>query len=310
MDEGRSPSYRMFDVAVPGGTLHGAIWGGRGPVVLCAHGLTANHTEFQALAEQLGGEVQLVAPDLRGRGRSNAIGGPWGVTAHAADLVAVLDHLDIGRADVLVGHSMGAFVAAVTAADFPDRVGTVLMVDGGLPLANFAFLRHLPFSEWLSERLVRKILGPSLARLDMTFESREAYAAFWKKHPAFAGDDWSRYADQYIDYDLEGTPPALRSSTRKDALWQDVRTQLVEDVVPKALGQIRCPVRFLRAERGILNDKPLYTEQRLAKTGGKINGFSARTVPGVNHFTILMSERGARTAAEEVRALLGSGAAA
>lgn len=310
MDARTKPDYHCMDIPVQGGSLRVATWGSRGPVVLCSHGLTANHTEFQALADHLGPDFQLVAPDHRGRGHSAGITGPWGMAAHADDLVAVLDHLKIPRVDLLLGHSMGGFVAAVTAARHPARIARLMFVDGGIPIANFSFLRHLPFSGWLTEKLVRKILGPSLARLDMTFESPQAYTAFWKKHPAFSGDQWSAYVDQYIAYDLVGQPPAMRSSTSKEALWQDVRTQLVENLVPQSLSQLRAPVRFLRAAHGILDATPLYDLKKLAAGAAKVRQFSSRTLEGVNHFTILISETGARLVADEVRGQLGNPAPA
>ena len=54
--------------------------------------------------------VRLIAPDLRGRGRSNTLPGPFGMTRHADDMAAVLDFLGVPRA-VVVGHSMGGFVS-------------------------------------------------------------------------------------------------------------------------------------------------------------------------------------------------------
>lgn len=300
----KSPTpQKSFTVGVEGGSLHGRIWGDRGPVVLCLHGITANHTEFAFLAAQLGGECRIVAPDLRGRGRSNAIAGPWGMAVHAADMAAVLDHLAIPQADLVLGHSMGGFVAAVLAAQHPERVGKVLMVDGGVPLFRAGFITWMPFSEWIIERIVKKILGPSLARLDMTFASREDYLAFWRRHPSLARD-WSPLIEAYLEYDLEGEAPSLRASTRKQALMRDVRTQLIEDLVPRSLAQIRAPVRFLRAAHGILGPKPLYDERKLVRAAASIARFSHVTVPDVNHFTILMSAHGARAVAEEVRQLL------
>jgi lipase len=295
-------SVKTIDVPVPGGRLRVAQWGDKGPVVFCVHGITANHTEFQWLADQLK-DCRLIAPDLRGRARSNGIEGPWGMAAHAADVVAVMDHLGIAQADVLLGHSMGGFVAAVAAAQYPDRFKRVLMADGGIPLFNIAFIAYLPFADWLIERLTHRILGPSLERLDMTFESREAYRAFWRRHPALV-DDWHAYVEAYIDYDLDGTAPSLKPSTRKGALLRDVRTQLVEDLVPRSLQAIRCPVRFLRAPRGVMNGPALYDERKLARAARGIAQFSCATVPDVNHFTLLLSERGARAVAAEVRALL------
>jgi lipase len=299
-----SQTLKTIDVPVSGGSLRVALWGDRGPVVFCVHGITANHTEFLWLAEQLK-DCRLIAPDLRGRGRSNAIAGPWGMAAHAADVVAVMDHLGIAKADVLLGHSMGGFVAAVAAAQYPQRFGRVLMADGGIPLFNLSFIARLPFADWLIERITHKILGPSLERLDMSFESKEAYRAFWRRHPALAAN-WDARVEAYVDYDLEGTAPALRASTRKEALLLDVRTQLIEDLVPRSLKAIRCPVRFLRAPRGLMDAKALYDERKLARAAQGMASFSSTTIDDVNHFTILLSERGAKVVAAEVRSMLGA----
>lgn len=300
----REKSYRAIEVPVTGGRLTVGLWGERGPAVVCAHGITANHTEFQAVADALGPDVRLIAPDLRGRGRSNGIDGPWGMAAHGDDLVSVMDHLEVPRAEVLLGHSMGGFVAAVAAARHPDRFGRVLMVDGGVPLMKAAFIGYLPFSGFIIEKLVQRIIGPSLTRLDMTFPSRDAYREFWRAHPALAAD-WSAYVERYVDYDLEGAPPRLKPSTRKDALLRDVRTQLIEDLVPTSLRQIRCPVRFLAAERGLMNElTPLYPDDKLARHAAGIAQFSSARVPGVNHFTIVISERGGRGVAAEIRQLM------
>ena len=296
--------YRTVDVPVQGGSLRVGVWGTGGPVVLCAHGVTANHAQFLLFAERLGASVRLIAPDLRGRGRSNRIAGPWGMAAHAADMVAVLDHFKLPKADVLLGHSMGGFVAAVAAAQYPDRFGRVVLVDGGVPLMSAAFIAWLPFSSFIIERIVKMFIGPSLTRLEMTFESREAYRNFWRPHPALA-QDWSPQIEAYLDYDLEGEPPALRPSTNKAALLLDARTQLIEDLVARSLKQIRCPVRFLRAPRGLTNAAPLYREDKLARGTAGIANYSCRTLEDVNHFTIMLSERGARAVAEEVRKLLG-----
>jgi lipase len=290
-------SYRTFDVAVEGGTLHVGLWGTGDPVVLGSHGITGSHVSLQALADQLGEGVRFVAPDHRGRGRSRSVTGPWSMRAHAADLVAVLDHLGIERADVLLGHSMGGFVSAVTTAEHGERIGSVVMVDGGLPPFD-----ALP--EGLStEQLIRAVIGPAMERLDMTFESREAYYDFWRGHPALQGN-WSPYVERYLDYDLFGEPPCLRPTTRKEAVLGDTESQLVDDVVPRSLAAMHGPVRFLRAPRGILNDAPLYAEERIETWAGRIDRFTWTTIPDVNHYTILLSERGAKAVAEEVRGLL------
>ncbi|MEZ4380827.1 MAG: alpha/beta fold hydrolase [Nannocystaceae bacterium] len=299
----KNTAYSVEAVAVEGGALAVARWGRRGPVILAIHGLTASHREFVALADALGEDVQIIAPDLRGRGRSNGVPGPWGMRAHAADMVAVLRHFDVARADVVLGHSMGGFVAAVLGAEAPARCGAIVMVDGGLPIAPVIPLHRLPFGDWLIAKLVQRVLGPALDRLEMTFASREAYRDYWREHPAL-GSDWSEYIEDYLDYDLVGEAPELRAATSRAALMADIRAQLFENLVPASLRRLAGPVRLLRAPRGLKDDAPLYTPAKLARAGRSIAGFSYADVDDVNHYTIMISERGAAAVAAELRALL------
>src|SRR3954469_1781543 len=99
-----------IDVPVAGGSLRAVSWGDPGPTVLVAHGITANALSWAAVARALAGRVRLVAPDLRGRAGSAGLPGPFGMAAHAADVMAVADHFGADRV-ALAGHSMGGFVA-------------------------------------------------------------------------------------------------------------------------------------------------------------------------------------------------------
>ncbi len=289
--------YSAKHIPVEGGELYYGVWGQRGPLLLASHGLTANHIGFQALAEQLGNGFRLVAPDHRGRGRSRDISGPWGMEAHARDLLAVLDDLGEARADVLLGHSMGGFVAAVAGALAPQRIGGILFIDGGLPSID-----QLP--EGVSpEALVQAVIGPAMQRLDMQFPSREAYLDFWRQHPAFA-DAWSEHVAQYADYDLIGEPPALHSSTRKEAIIADVQTQLMSDLVPDALRTLRMPLSFVAAPRGIMNTTPLYAPQLLQDWAGRTPNARLSTAQDVNHYTVVLSDTGAKAVAQATHALL------
>lgn len=104
-----SPAPRLRTVEVDGGPMTVGEWGPEdGTPVLAVHGITASLAGWWLLAAALP-EVRLVAPDLRGRGRSNVLPGPYGLDRHAADLEQLLDGLGLDRV-VVVGHSMGAFV--------------------------------------------------------------------------------------------------------------------------------------------------------------------------------------------------------
>src|ERR687897_3168541 len=116
------------------GEVELAIWrAGEGPdPIICLHGITAQHRAFNAVARYLEAPRGLVGVDLRGRGDSDKPEYGYGLEAHAADVVRVLDHLGLQSA-VLAGHSMGGFVALKSALTVPERVRAIVLLDGGWP---------------------------------------------------------------------------------------------------------------------------------------------------------------------------------
>ncbi|HEY5855642.1 MAG TPA: alpha/beta fold hydrolase [Aldersonia sp.] len=101
-----------------------------GPLVLAVHGLTGHGRRWAALARDHLADVRIVAPDLRGHGRSPATP-PWGFEAHVADLTAVLER--VGAA-VVVGHSFGGAVALHLASERPDLVRSLVLLDPAIGL--------------------------------------------------------------------------------------------------------------------------------------------------------------------------------
>lgn len=276
-----------FEVPVEGGTLTVGRQGS-GPVVLCAHGITANHTSWQPLADAVGDRVTIVAPDLRGRGASGTLPGPYGMSTHARDLVRVLDHLGLDSVPV-VGHSMGAFVAAVMAAEHPDRVERVLLVDGGLPL---------PIPEGLTvDQILQAVIGPAMTRLSMEFESREAYLDFWRPHPALA-EAWDDRIEAYVQYDLALDGPPYRTRVSIDAVRGDAEDTLVTDTIQKALEALPRPTALLRAERGLMNEETPLVPDALAAAYPRVNDLGV--VADTNHYTIAFVDHGVKAIADWV----------
>lgn len=290
-----SHSYSTLDVPVQGGSLRVGVWDvdddPQAPTALLVHGVTASHLSWPLVAQALPG-VRLVAPDLRGRGRSNRVAGPAGMAAHARDLDAVLDHLAVAST-VVVGHSMGAFVSLVLADLFPTRVERMVLVDGGLPL-------DVP-EELSREELVSFLLGPAAERLAMRFSSVEAYLDHWREHPAF-GHDWTTAVTDYFAYDLVGEAPELRPATSTAVMSDDTVDLNTGHAVVDALGSLRHPTRFLTAPRGLLDETPgLYSPERLTGLLAACPGIRHTEVPGVNHYTITLSEEGAAATAAAIQ---------
>src|SRR5919202_2166786 len=100
--------------------------------VLALHGITTQHRHFNSVARHLKHPDGVVALDLRGRGDSEKPPSGYGLATHAADAIRTLDHLGVERG-VLVGHSMGAFVALHAALQYPDSIRALVLLDGGWP---------------------------------------------------------------------------------------------------------------------------------------------------------------------------------
>jgi pimeloyl-ACP methyl ester carboxylesterase len=289
------------DVPVAGGTL-ATFRLGRDPQgtdpVLAVHGITANSHAWLAVARALEGTAALLAPDLRGRANSRDLPAPFGMDAYTRDMLAVLDHCGLERA-VLVGHSLGGYAVARFAADHPERVRAAVLVDGGLTA---------PLPDGVDPQAVlQAVVGPALARLRLTFVSREAYHDWWRAHPAFAqGDVPDADLIAYADHDLVGEPPALRASVLEAVVRADA-DELLE--IGKPAQRLEVPTELLCAERGMLNDpnplQPPALTQPWVEAAPELRRTSR--VPGVNHYTITMGPAGAGAVAQAiVRALQSS----
>jgi lipase len=161
------------------GEVELAIWrAGSGPdPVVCLHGITAQHRAFNALARHLMGSRGLVGVDLRGRGDSAKPESGYGLDTHAADVIRVLDHLGLENA-VILGHSMGGFVALKCALSYPDRVRALVLLDGGWPRVETS-PEEMSEEEKQEAAALEEGLARAFRRLDMVFESPEAYLAYW-----------------------------------------------------------------------------------------------------------------------------------
>jgi pimeloyl-ACP methyl ester carboxylesterase len=287
------------DVPVAGGKLATFRLGSADPqaaLVLAIHGITSSSRTWLATGRALGDRAALIAVDLRGRSRSSELPPPYGLDAHVRDMLAVLDHYGLER-PVVAGHSLGAYIAARLAVEHPDRVGSLVLVDGAL---------IIPESQGVDrERFLEEFLGPSFARLKMTFPDQAAYRAWWAEHPAFAGADIDPAdLDDYASHDLVGTEPELRSSVKAEV----VRDDGLDVFDPRDADRLALPAVFLCAPRGMVDDpdpmQPLSLVQQWAARDPDRR--RAIQVPDVNHFTIVLGRRGAAVVADEIAALVTS----
>lgn len=111
---------------------------GHGPLpVLLVHGMAGEAGFWSSTIRALGPAYRLIVPELRGHGRSaQPADGNYSIGGCDADLAAVIDGLELERV-VLVGHSYGASVAMAAAAQRPERVAGMLLLD---PAGDFSYV--------------------------------------------------------------------------------------------------------------------------------------------------------------------------
>jgi lipase len=271
----------VSDVDVAGGTLR-VLSFGSGPVpVIAVHGITANASCWRAVARALPGQYTVHAVDLRGRGHSAALPGPYGFDRHTSDLRALTVALDLDR-PVLVGHSLGAYIALLTADAHSDLFGGLLLIDGGLPMP-------VPAGVDL-DQLITASLGPAIARLTQSFASADAYLDFWRAHPALA-TSWNDDIEHYVRYDITGEPGAYRSRVAPECVTEDSRDLLSSgERISTALKRYERPLPLLRAPRGMFGEPPgLLPEELTDYWQSEVPNLSATTIPDTNHYTIMFA---------------------
>ena len=293
-----------ISVPVEGGDLAALYWAADAPgapLVVLVHGITGNAMVWGPVAAELAGECEVVAVDLRGRGRSAGLPSPYGLSAHAADLAALLERFgadDDGGADatVLVGHSMGGFVAALATSGIArDLVHGLVLVDGGLPFAV------PPAAD--TDGMLAAFLGSSLARLDETFPDQAAVRAFWSEHPAVGPWVHRPEVAGFLARDLTGSEPELRSAVVHAAVRVDGADMLRNEAVLEATTDLPVPATLLWATRGMQGEVPgLYDEVRLAGMGLADAHVTAREVPDTDHWSILWADQGVQAVTAAVRA--------
>ena len=137
--------------------LHLHEWGDRdAPPIVCLHGVTAHGRRFRQLAEdRLADRFRVLAPDLRGHGRSD-YDPPWDIDAHLDDVVETVRRAGVDHPTVWLGHSFGGRLVLELTAREPDRVERIVLLDPAV---------------WVPPPIARE--RAELERVDRVFESAE-----------------------------------------------------------------------------------------------------------------------------------------
>ncbi|TDD83063.1 alpha/beta fold hydrolase [Actinomadura darangshiensis] len=105
--------------------VHGADHPGP-PLIMLHGGVQTFHLSFDALLPELTGDRRVIGVELQGHGHTADGDRPFSIGQCAADVVALLDHLNLDRADFF-GYSLGGLVSTEVATAHPERAGRVVL---------------------------------------------------------------------------------------------------------------------------------------------------------------------------------------
>ena len=258
--------------------LHYLEVGTSGPTLILMPGLTANAHSFDGLlAAGLADRIRVLALDLRGRGLSDKPDVGYRMSDHAADVLGLMDALELDRV-VLGGHSFGGLLTYHMAASHPDRVESCVVID-------------VPAE--VDETILDQI-KPSLDRLDMVLPSWDAYLEMVKAMPYFDGW-WDPAIEGYFRADTQDQDDGtVRARSRPEHIRAAVEGTLDVDW-PRVVASIEQRLLFLRAPDpfGPPGSPPIVPESKARATMALIRNGRLAEIPG-NHMTCLFGPSAAQ----------------
>ncbi len=187
---------RHQQVQAAGASFHVAS-AGSGPPLLLLHGWPEFWRTWQPVMEQLADRYTLVAPDLRGFGQSDKpAGDEWGADAHAADLLAVLDAMGLGRVGV-VGHDVGGGVMQPLARRAPERFTGLFFFGFSYPGIGARGGTPDRLNEIWYQSFHQMPFAPAL--VGATRESCRAYIGHFLRHWSHRKQVWDAVMEDWVD---------------------------------------------------------------------------------------------------------------
>jgi pimeloyl-ACP methyl ester carboxylesterase len=134
---------------------------GVGPPVVLIHDFLVNHLEFENVLAPLAARFRVLAPDLPGFGESEKPSPAryaYGIESFAEALVDMIAGLELGRVS-LVGHSLGGAAAITLAAEHPELVEKLVLVDAMSYPFLLDFRSRLPLMPFLGGLIFKQMYG-------------------------------------------------------------------------------------------------------------------------------------------------------
>jgi pimeloyl-ACP methyl ester carboxylesterase len=278
--------------------------GSDAPTVLALHGFSSNRLVFAGLAEAFGGDVEVIAVDCRSRGQSASPQdvSRYGMRRHADDAAAVLRSL--GRRDVVVvGTSMGAWIATQVAAHHPELVRALVLVDGG-------YLDLLPAGTDPVEYVNGVLLG-GLDHLDAVIPDLELAIAFARQSPGLSAI-WDSNLEASLREGFGSVEGGVRNRLSRAAAGADALSYndpIDSPYLRQDIGRISCPAHLITAPFGLPIDAETFAPPIMSPTAvdelrAALPQLTVEQTAGENHFSVCIGPASNALVMPAVRSLL------
>ncbi|RPH94319.1 MAG: alpha/beta hydrolase [Calditrichaeota bacterium] len=156
--------------------------GDQKPVIIMVHGITDYGLNWARLAAKFEKEYDIIMIDARGHGFSQKPDAPYNIETHVEDLAGLINALGI-HMPILIGHSMGGSIIALTAATYPDLPAAVIMEDPPMEDA-LEYLTEDIIPQWKEQVRIQTITP----KQELMKRAQKKYHPGW---PAFEYDHWA-----------------------------------------------------------------------------------------------------------------------
>jgi pimeloyl-ACP methyl ester carboxylesterase len=229
-------SFKTQDIVTNSVTIHTRM-GGAGPAVLLLHGYGETGDMWVPLAVDLARDHTVIVPDLRGLGRSSKPSSGFDKKTQAGDVAGVLAALRIEQID-LVTHDIGNMVGFAFAAQHPERVTRLVLIDAPLPGVG-------PWEEILRHPLLWhfRFGGPDMERL-VAGRERIYLDRFWNEFSA----NPSRFSEAAREHyaALYALPGAMHAGFAQFAAFDQ---DAIDNQAFLAQGKLTMPVLAVGGEK-------------------------------------------------------------
>lgn len=245
-------SWKTGETLVNGVRLHYTRTGGAKPPVVLVHGFSDSGLCWTPVAQALEADYDVVMPDARGHGLSDAPETGYDLTALANDLRGIIANLGLER-PAIIGHSMGGGTTLAFAGLYPEVPGAIIIEDAAA-LADKDFPHRQPGGEnFFKERLSR-----------LQTKSREELIEEMRASSGWSDAELEPWADAKLRFNMR----AAEFHPTRGINWSEL------------LPRISCPALILTAD---LDRGGIVRPDTVAEMQQQIPQLQSVHIPGAGH---------------------------